>query len=66
MTGPMIHDWPKEIAVRYCTTCSRVYRMAFNVNREDEVPTRYCSHCKKPIGAALYKLGRVLKTTDDA
>jgi ribosomal protein L37AE/L43A len=55
----MTHPWPKEIAVDFCQECSRV-DLARRVNRENEIPIRYCSHCGKPLAVSVYTRTREL------
>jgi hypothetical protein len=51
------HAWPQEIVAAFCVSCDRLV-FARHVNRENEVPPRYCSHCARLLSVALYRFNR--------
>ena len=55
---------PKALAVTFCGDCDLV-TFADHVNREDEIPHRYCSHCGKVLSVLAYRLERTLQSRED-
>lgn len=55
----MIHPFPKQVAIANCGRCGRT-TFGHHVNRENEIPRRYCRLCASPLSVALYTFDRQL------
>lgn len=53
----MTHPPPRAIAIAHCLACGRV-RFARHVNRENQIPVRYCARCGTPVAIAIYRYER--------
>jgi hypothetical protein len=58
----MVHPWPREVALSYCTHCG-IVGLAEHVNQEDQIPRRFCCRCGKALEEAVYRRDRDLGLT---
>lgn len=56
----MIHPWPKEVALSFCTSCG-IVGLAEHVNQADQIPRVFCGRCGKPLAEAVYRQDRKLR-----
>ncbi len=57
----MVHPWPREVALSYCTHCG-IVRTAKHVSREDKIPARFCTRCGSKLAVSIYRQHRELAT----
>jgi hypothetical protein len=55
----MVHPPPSHVAVAVCPECGRV-SLARHVNREDEIPARFCRFDATRLDVSLYAHEREL------